>query len=134
MGFKIRNFRHILTRTKRLDIVWDSNGSGCQYLLYLYSSKCCFPTFIPRYYSISGHPSRRYGSKKVWPYFISGHPLTTRSWFFFISKHQAHKSRLETFDFLIHTPKIFTRNEPQVKVTLPLQVPSKHQSHRKSHT
>ncbi len=26
------------------------------------------------------------------------------------------------FDFLILKPKIFTRNEPQVKVTLPLQV------------
>jgi hypothetical protein len=34
------------------------------------------------------------------------------------------------FDFLILTPKIFTRNKPQVKVTLPLQALSKHQSHR----
>jgi hypothetical protein len=34
------------------------------------------------------------------------------------------------FDFLILTPKIFTRNEPQVKVTSLLQVPSKHPSHR----
>ena len=47
-----------------------------------------------------------------------------------ISKDQAHKSRLEMLDFLILAPEIFTRNEPQVKVTLPLQVPSKHQSHR----
>ena len=36
------------------------------------------------------------------------------------------------FDFLILTPKIFTRNEPLVKVTSPLQVPSKHPSHRYS--
>ena len=36
------------------------------------------------------------------------------------------------FDFLIITPKIFTRNEPQVKVTSTLQVPSKHPSHRYS--
>jgi hypothetical protein len=35
-------------------------------------------------------------------------------------------------DFLILTPKIFTRNEPLVKVTSPLQVPSKHPSHRYS--
>ncbi len=46
-----------------------------------------------------------------------------------ISTDQAHKSRLEMFDFpilTVLTPKIFTRNEQQVKVTLPLQVPSKH--------
>ena len=36
------------------------------------------------------------------------------------------------FDFLILKSKIFTRNEPQVKVTWPLQVPSKHPSHRYS--
>ncbi len=49
-----------------------------------------------------------------------------------ISTDQAHKSRLEMFDFLILTLKIFTRNEPQVKVSSPLQVPSKHPSHRYS--
>ena len=36
------------------------------------------------------------------------------------------------FDRLILTPKIFTKNEPQVKVTLQLKVPSKHPSHRYS--
>ena len=36
------------------------------------------------------------------------------------------------FDFLILKSKIFTRNEPQVKVTLQLKVPSKHPSHRYS--
>ena len=46
-----------------------------------------------------------------------------------ISTDQAHKSRVEMSDFLILTPKIFTRNEPLVKVTSPLQVPSKHPSH-----
>ena len=49
-----------------------------------------------------------------------------------ISTDQAHKSRLEMFDFLILKSKIFTRNEPQVKVTLQLKVPSKHPSHRYS--
>jgi hypothetical protein len=49
-----------------------------------------------------------------------------------ISTDQAHKSRLEMSDFLILTPKIFTRNEQLVKVTSPLQVPSKHPSHRHS--
>ena len=36
------------------------------------------------------------------------------------------------FDFLILKSKIFTRNEPQVKVTSQLKVPSKHPSHRYS--
>jgi hypothetical protein len=36
-----------------------------------------------------------------------------------ISKDQAHKSRLEMFDFQIFAPKIFTRNKPQVKNTIP---------------
>jgi hypothetical protein len=35
-------------------------------------------------------------------------------------------SRLEMFDFLILKSKTFTKNEPQVKITLPL--PSVHQS------
>ncbi len=41
-----------------------------------------------------------------------------------ISNHRARKSRswLEMFDFLILTPKIFNRNEPQV--TSRMQVPS----------
>ena len=49
-----------------------------------------------------------------------------------ISTDQAHKSRLEMSDFLILKSKIFTRNEPQVKVTSQLKVPSKHPSHRYS--
>jgi hypothetical protein len=39
-----------------------------------------FPTFIPRYFHISAHYSRRYGSKQVLSYFISGYQLKKRSW------------------------------------------------------
>ena len=71
---------------------------------------------------------RRYGltSSPVSPW-RRGH-----GYLLLISTDQAHKSRLEMSDFLILKSKIFTRNEPQVKVTSQLKVPSKHPSHRYS--
>jgi hypothetical protein len=48
--------------------------SSCNFF-HLHSSKCRYPTFIPLYFFISARPSRRHGSKKVRPYFISGYPL-----------------------------------------------------------
>jgi hypothetical protein len=37
-------------------------------------------TFIPPYFFHFDRPSRRYGSKKVWLFFISDYPLKKMSW------------------------------------------------------
>ncbi len=70
---------------------------------------------------MSTHSSRRHGSKKVWPYYISGYPLKKRSWLSaFDLKRSGTQKYIREVRLLILTPKIFNRNEPQVKATSPL--------------
>jgi hypothetical protein len=64
---------------------YSTRSSQFLSFLSLNSSYYNSPTFIPLYVSISALPSRRYGTKQVWPCFISDFPLKKRLW---LSFHQ----------------------------------------------
>jgi hypothetical protein len=81
------------------------------------SSRCIFPFPLIPHVVVA---PKRYGFTSC----PISHGRKGHGYLLSISTDQAHKSRLEMFDRLILAPKIFTRNELQVKVTAPLQVPS----------
>jgi hypothetical protein len=59
--------------------------------------------FIQIYVSYFAHSSVRYGSKYVWPHFISGYSIykKSRSYLLLIPKHLAHKGKSEMRDYLL---------------------------------
>jgi hypothetical protein len=104
---------------------WESNpasfsqdGIRRSRAVHLQAALVLFDVQTPKRYGLTSSPV--------------SHRRRGHGYLLLISTDQAHKSRLEMFDFLILTPKIFTRNKQQVKVTSPLQVPSKHPSHQNS--